>query len=104
MPNGGNKSRCLVGQYEVAGEVKKIENLRLDDERCFIYVTSKGEIGVQDFRNKESTLRFNCGMERGAISTMLVANNGKYKFLFILGNFFTQRFFFLKKHILSLYK
>ena len=71
-----------MGQYEVVGEVRKIENLRMDDERCFIYVTSKGEIGVQDFRSKDATLRFNCGRERGTISTMLVANNGKYIILF----------------------
>ena len=84
-----------MGQYDVTGEVKKIDNLRLDDERCFIYVTSKGEIGVQDFRSKDPALRFSCGMERGTITTMLMANSGKYS-LFYKFPIFPISPFFLK--------
>ena len=67
--------------YVVNGEVKKIETLRKesDSENSFIYVTHKGEIGVEDIRCKSSAMRFDIGRERGIVSTMTVSEKNKYE-------------------------
>ena len=56
------------------GEVKKIENLKQEPEKLFIYATSKGEIGIEDLRSKSPAMKFNCGMERGGISSLTMSN------------------------------
>lgn len=66
-----------MGRYQVNGEVKKIENFKQENEKCFIYITHKGELGIEDLRSKNPALKLNCGMERGSISSMKISNNAK---------------------------
>ena len=68
-------------RYNVNGEVSQIQTFK-NEEKCFIYVTNKGEIGVEDIRCKSSALKFNAGQERGIVSSMILQKDKKsiYKF------------------------
>ncbi|EDK32081.2 WD domain, G-beta repeat protein (macronuclear) [Tetrahymena thermophila SB210] len=52
------------------GEIRCLESF----EKCFLYATSKGEIGVRDIRTNSVALCNNIGKERGLISSMVLAS------------------------------
>lgn len=55
------------------GEIRCLESFRNENDKCFLYATSKGEIGVRDIRSKSIALCNNIGKERGLISSMVLA-------------------------------
>jgi len=70
------KSSSCTARWEVDGEIKAIQPLILGGnlrEKSFIYVTHKGELGIQDIREKGPSVKFNLGKERGMISTMIAS-------------------------------
>ena len=54
--------------------MKAIQTLNNEhNDKCFIYVTLKGEIGVKDIRSKMPAITYNIGKERGLISSMILS-------------------------------
>lgn len=78
---GNQKNSSYVARWEVDGEIKAVQPLILGGnlrEKSFIYVTHKGELGIQDIREKNLSVKFNLGKERGMISTMLASAMDQY--------------------------
>ncbi|KRX03780.1 WD40-repeat-containing domain [Pseudocohnilembus persalinus] len=70
-----NKSsmQTKVQRYRVDGEIKAIETFKNDlQDKCFMYCTSKGEIGIKDIRQKSNAATYSIGPERGLISSLLL--------------------------------
>jgi len=65
-----------IKRWEKDGEIRGIAPLVLGNnqrEKSFIYVTHKGELGIQSLNEKETSLKYNFGMEKGMITTMLMS-------------------------------
>ena len=70
------KKANFYRRFNVNGEVKSLQPLYLgsqNKEKCFLYVTHKGELGIQDINDKNPSMKFDLGKERGMISTMLMS-------------------------------
>lgn len=64
----------MIQRYEFDGEVKSIQTLNNEfNDKCFIYATLKGEVGVKDIRSKTPAITYNIGKERGLISSMILS-------------------------------
>ena len=69
------KRTKFLQSYQVDGEVKAIETFKNEfNDKCFMYVTLKGEIGLKDIRSKTAALTLNIGKERGLISSLILRN------------------------------
>lgn len=76
VDKGRNRKSQALRRWNVDGEVKSIQTLALQNrhkERTFMYVTHKGELGIQDINDKDLSVKFNLGKERGMISAMLTS-------------------------------
>jgi phosphoinositide-3-kinase regulatory subunit 4 len=57
-------------------EIKKIESMSNDmSEAIFVYVTSMGEIVVEDIRSRSPAIQFSVGKERGLVTSMIQRSN-----------------------------
>lgn len=72
--DGQNRAVSQLRTFRKANsEIKKIESLSSDlNELTFVYVTSMGDIVVEDIRSKNPAIKFQVGKERGLVSSMIV--------------------------------
>jgi len=70
------KGKKCLKRWERDGEIKGIAPLVLGNnqrEKSFIYVTHKGELGIQSPNEDKVSLKYNFGTEKGMINTMLMS-------------------------------
>ena len=63
-------------KFEVSGQVSAIQPILMGNnhkEKALIYATHAGQIGIQDIKEKNTSLKFDIGKQRGMISTMLMS-------------------------------